>query len=173
MRTSAFPLVTMLLFAMPAILQAAEPDSNAKLPSRKAGLWELKTSMDEGNGPIDQIMKLCVDGHMEANTVTASMQQHKENCSSYQIKPDAGSVTVDADCMFNERKVVSSTKMAGDFQSAFEIKIDSATSDPQAKDQSIIIKRKITQSGKYLGESCGELKPGEAEGPDGKRVLVQ
>ena len=53
MRTSAFPLVTMLLFAMPAILQAAEPDSNAKLPSRKAGLWELKTSMDEGNGPID------------------------------------------------------------------------------------------------------------------------
>ena len=31
----------------------------------------------------------------------------------------------------------------------------------------------IEQQGKYLGESCGDLKAGEAMGTDGTRVMVQ
>ena len=63
--------------------------------------------------------------------------------------------------------------MSGDFKTAFEIKIQSTTSDPQKKDQSVVVKRTITQLGKYLGDSCGELKPGEAQAADGTRILVQ
>jgi hypothetical protein len=39
--------------------------------------------------------------------------------------------------------------------------------------RSVSVKRSITQTGKYLGESCGDLKAGEAKGADGKKVLVQ
>lgn len=165
---------------LPAALAAVTLSSVAwsegaapSLPTRKAGVWELKTVMDEGSGPRDQSIKMCIDDVMEHNTVKASLTEHKAACTTYDVKASDGKTVVDADCMFNERKVISTTTMSGDFKTAFEVKIDSTTSDPKAKDQSIVIKRTITQSGKYLSESCGDLKPGEAEGPDGKRVMVQ
>ena len=43
-----------------AMCGAAAADT-AKLPERKAGLWELSTTMDEGLGPKDQTMKICID----------------------------------------------------------------------------------------------------------------
>jgi hypothetical protein len=63
--------------------------------------------------------------------------------------------------------------MSGDFNSAFQIRIESTTTDPEQKDRSVVIKRTITQEGKYLGDKCGDLKPGEAQGTDGSRILVQ
>ena len=153
--------------------QAAETGTAPTLPMRKAGLWELKTSMDEGNGPREQVLKLCLNDEMEKTTVNASIAQHKEACTSYDIKPAATTTVVEADCIFNKRKVLSTTTMTGDFKTSFEVKINSTTSNPEAKDQSVVIKRTILQTGKYLSDSCGELKPGEAEGPDGKRIMVQ
>ena len=37
--------------------------------------------------------------------------------------------------------------MSGDFKSAFEIKIQSTTTEPEQKAQSVVIKRTITQLG--------------------------
>ncbi|MEQ1669930.1 MAG: DUF3617 family protein [Hyphomicrobium sp.] len=154
-------------------LPAYADDAAQTLPSRKAGIWELKTTMDEGNGPRDQTIKMCIDDAMEKSTVAASIAEHKESCESYKIKAAGGTTTVEADCQFNKRRVVSTTTMSGDFKTAFDIKIESRTTDPKEKSQTIVVNRTITQIGKYLGESCGELKPGEAEGPDGKKVMVQ
>lgn len=145
----------------------------ASLPERKAGLWELKTQMDEGNGSKDQVMKMCVDAGMEKNTVMGSIADHKANCSAYNIKTSGPNTIVDADCVYNGRKVISTTNMSGDFQSAFKITIESTTSDPKQTTQSIVVKRTITQLGKFVGDACGDLKPGEAEAPDGTRLLVQ
>jgi len=145
----------------------------AKLPERKAGLWELQTRMDEGNGPHDQTMKLCVDARMEKNTVSASVADHKANCSAYDIKASGGSTVVDSNCLFNGRRVISTTDMSGDFKSTFTIRIKSTTTEPQQTAQSVVVKRTITQLGKFVGDSCGDLKPGEAEATDGTRMLVQ
>lgn len=154
-------------------IPASAEDADPTLPSRKAGTWELKTVMDEGNGPRDQTIKMCIDDAMEKSTVAASIAEHKSSCASYKINAAGGTTTVDADCQFNKRRVVSTTMMTGDFKTAFDIKIESSTTDPKEKSQTIVVKRTITQTGKYLGESCGDLKPGEAEGPDGKKVMVQ
>jgi hypothetical protein len=62
--------------------------------------------------------------------------------------------------------------MSGDFQNAFDVKINSTTSGIQDS-QSISVKRVIEQRGKYLGESCGDLKAGEAMGSDGNKIMVQ
>ncbi|MBA2125327.1 hypothetical protein DLM45_03695 [Hyphomicrobium methylovorum] len=162
------PLLILTSGAAPAL--SAE---QAALPERKAGLWELKTTMDEGNGPRDQTMTLCVDQAMEHNTVQNSILEHKRSCAAYDIKAENGGTVVDADCTFNQRKVISTTSMSGDFKSGFEIKIDSTTSDPEKTNQSVVIKRTIAQTGKYLGEACGDLKPGEAKGSDGSKFMVQ
>jgi hypothetical protein len=146
----------------------------ATLPARKAGLWELKTSMDEGRGPREQSMKICIDAEMEANTVQASLAEHKKNCEKYEIKKEGGKVVVNMTCMFNERHVDGVTEMDGDFQSSFDIKIASTTSDTRdSTQQTITVKRVILQQGKYAGTDCGDLKGGEAQLPDGAKVMVQ
>lgn len=152
---------------------AHSEDSAPSLPTRKAGLWELKTVMDEGNGPRDQTLKICIDDRMERNTVSASVADHKANCSKYDVKAENGTTVTDAECIYNQRFVVSKTTMSGDFAKTFEIKIASTTSDPNAKEQSVVIKRTITQTGSYVGESCGDLKGGEAMGADGSKIAVQ
>ena len=168
--TTVLSTLSVFLFS---IVSDAALAGDQKLPMRKAGLWEMKTVMDEGNGPKDQTMKMCIDGEMERNTVDASLEEHKKACMQYDVKTDGGKTIVDADCTFSTRRVISTTTMTGDFSTAFEIAITSTTTSVEAKDQSVVVKRTIAQSGKYAGESCGELKAGEAEGTDGTRMMVQ
>ncbi len=155
---------------------AAAPQSHAgediALPLRKAGQWELKTVMDEGAGPKEQVLTICIDADMEKSTVAASKTENKQSCSKYEISKSGDTIIVDAQCNFNERDVTSRTEMSGDFAKAFQVKIDSTTSGTDGA-RSVTVKRTITQSGTYLGDSCGELKGGEAKGSDGKKVLVQ
>lgn len=144
------------------------------LPKRKAGLWELKTTMDEGRGPREQSLKICISDDMEANTVRASIAEHKQNCETYDIKKAGEETVVDAKCVFNGRNVESKTAMTGDFAKAFNVKIDSRSTDTQdSTGQTFVVQRTITQVGSYLGDTCGDLQPGEAAGPDGNRVTVQ
>jgi hypothetical protein len=62
--------------------------------------------------------------------------------------------------------------MSGDFETAFKVTIRSTTSGEE-RGQSVSVKRTITQAGKYLGESCGDLEAGEAMGADGHKIMVQ
>ena len=151
----------------------AMAEGAAELPQRKAGLWELKTTMDEGGkGPRDEALTICVEAEMERNTVRASLEEHKSSCTKYDVSRQGDVTKVDAACDFNGRHVDSVTEMSGDFQTAMLVKIESTTSGME-KNQSITVKRTITQNGKYLGESCGDLQPGEAKSPDGTKVMVQ
>jgi hypothetical protein len=151
----------------------AMADDAAELPVRKAGVWELKTVMDEGAGPHEQMFKMCIDKDMELQTMRSSLMEHRENCSSYEIKHQNDATTVDADCVFNQANIQSRTEMSGDFQTAFQIKIESTTVQTARTAQSRPVKRTIMQTGNYLGADCGDLKPGEAMGQDGTKVMAQ
>lgn len=142
------------------------------LPLRKAGRWELTTTMDEGGKKHEQSLTMCVDADMERNTATASDAEHKSSCTKYEVKKDGDAVVVDATCNMNGRDVESRTEMRGDFQTTFDVKVNSTTSGIEGT-QSISVPRTIVQHGKYLGESCDELKAGEAMAPDGTKVMVQ
>ncbi len=142
------------------------------LPERKAGLWELTTTMDEGMGPVDRTLTMCVDADMERNTVIASLIEHKQACSKYDISREGDKTVVNMSCRFDTRDVQGRTEMSGDFKTALLVKIESTTSGDH-RGQSVAVKRTITQTGRYLGESCGNLTGGEAMGSDGTRVMVQ
>lgn len=151
---------------------AAAISDDAGLPLRKAGSWELKTVMDEGRGPREQMLSMCIDADMERKTVAASGQEHRSDCSKYEIKKTGDTTTVDATCAYDERAVTTHTEMSGDFQTAFRVRVESTTSGA-LRGQPISIKRTIIQEGKYLGAGCGELQAGEAKGVDGRMVVVQ
>lgn len=159
-------------FAGAASLAGAAFADVVSLPERKAGLWELTTTMDEGQGAVDRTLTMCVDADMERNTVIASMIEHKQRCSKYDIKKDGDTTVVEMSCRFDRRDVQSRTEMSGDFATSLLVKISSTTSGDH-RGQSVAVNRTITQTGRYLGQSCGDLTGGEAKGSDGTRVMVQ
>ena len=144
----------------------------AQLPMRKAGLWQLTTVMDEGSGPKEHVLKMCVDAGMEQNTVQASLAEHRQNCSRYEVNGTGDAVAVDAECVFNGATVRSRTEMSGDFNKTFEVKIESTTVRTQGG-QSQSVKRLIKQTGSYLGEACGDVGAGEAMDAGGNKIPVQ
>jgi hypothetical protein len=151
---------------------AAIAETVTELPLRKAGRWEMKTTWDEGNGPREQLVTMCVDGDMERNTAAASAAEHKQSCTKYAVGKTGDTFTVDATCRMNERDVTSHTEMSGDFKTTFKVKIDSTTSGVEGA-QSVSVKRTIIQEGKFAGDACGDLKAGEAMGADGHKIMVQ
>ena len=166
--TTAILLAAASVALQPAAAYAAGTD----LPLRKAGRWEQKTSMEEGGKKHEQTLTICIDAEMERNTALASDAEHKKSCSKYEVRKVGDTVIVESNCNMNKRDVESRTEMSGDFQSAFNVKINSTTSGMQDS-QSVSVKRVIEQQGKFLGESCGDLKAGEAMGTDGTRLMVQ
>jgi hypothetical protein len=166
--TTAILLSAALAALQPATAYAADTD----LPLRKAGRWEQKTTMDEGGKKHEQTLTICIDAEMERNTALASDAEHKKSCAKYDVKKEGGTVVVESTCNMNGRDVESRTEMKGDFQTAFDVTINSTTSGMQDS-QSVSVKRVIEQQGKFLGESCGDLKAGEAMGTDGTRLMVQ
>lgn len=167
----ALAAVVLALGSVSHVASAAPDDIS--LPTRKGGLWELKTTMDEGRGPREHLIRMCIEADMERNTVQANIIEHLESCKKYDVK--RGDVTtIDADCKFNGADVTSFTEMRGDFAKSFEVQIKSTTVPPMSTGgQTVPIKRTITQIGTYVGEACGDLKPGEAAGSDGKGYMVQ
>lgn len=143
------------------------------LPTRAAGKWKIDTTMDEGKGPKKQTLTMCVDEQMEKTTAKSSLREHQANCSKYEIKKIDSKVVVDAVCRYGRADVESRTEMEGDFQKSFTVKISSTTVHPTREGQSRAVKRTINQAGTHLGTSCGDLKPGEAMGTDGTKILVQ
>jgi Protein of unknown function (DUF3617) len=161
-----------LVAAALAAMATSVVAETTSLPLRKAGRWELTTSMDEGGKKHEQALTLCIDADMERNTAAASDVEHKSSCTKYEVKKDGDAVVVDATCKMNGRDVESRTEMRGDFQTVFEVKINSTTSGIDGA-RSISVPRTIVQQGKYIGEACGDLKAGEAMAPDGTKVMVQ
>jgi hypothetical protein len=146
------------------------------LPLRKAGLWEVRTQTDEGNGMRNQALTMCIGDAMERTAVRTSGAANRANCSMYDVKKTSDGTTVDALCTYDDRKVTSRTELHGDFTSVFKVKVESTTSGNAPKAQGghpVNVHRVIRQEGKYLGESCGDLKAGEGKTPTGNTVTVQ
>lgn len=148
----------------------------AELPLRKAGLWDVRTETDEGSGVTNQLLTMCIGEQMEQDTVRAGMVDNRSNCAQYEIKKAGDTVTVDAACTYDERQVKNHTELKGDFKTTFLVTVESTTHGKAPRSmggQPVDVLRKIRQEGKYLGESCGELKAGEAKTKDGQVVTVR
>jgi hypothetical protein len=165
--------LTAAVLLLTTLLQAPASASDGDLPQRQPGKWKLQTEMDEGRGPIKQSLTMCITEEMEKNTAAASANEHKTNCSRYDVKKDGDKTIVDAECAYAVDKVTSHTEISGDFKTSFTVKIDSKTITTPPTGKPIQRERKIDQSGEHLGDDCGDIKPGEAVTEDGSRVMVQ
>ncbi len=168
-------IIAILAASIASTVCIAADGEASDLPLRKAGLWELRTETSEGNGTQTQQLTMCIGEQMERETVRTSGMENRANCAKYDVEKVGDKTIVDARCVYDDRKVVTRTELEGDFTTSFRAKVTSSTDGTAPKHRGghpVNVRRTIHQEGKYLGESCGNLKAGEAKTTDGRTVTV-
>jgi hypothetical protein len=93
------------------------------LPTRKPGLWELKTTAD-GQGAPSQVMKQCVDAATDAQMQSFAASMSAKMCEQ-KVTRGGGSIVTDAVCRMGPITMRTHSVTTGDFNSAYTTKTKS------------------------------------------------
>ena len=159
----------MRLLIVCAFTLAATPALAIDMPPRKAGLWELKMTMEGGRMP-PQTFQHCIDAatDKEMNTVGAARAQQ---CSRQDVQRSGNTITVDSVCDIGVGKATSHAVVTGDFDSAYTVKVNSKR-DGMPANAKIPAETTMTIEAKYLGTCKADQKPGDMIMGNGMKVNI-
>lgn len=110
--------------AISLLLAAPAPALALDMPTRKAGLWELKMTFVGRNLPA-QVMKHCVDAATDKLMNANFGGSNEQFCSKQDMKPSGSTITIDSVCKFGEATTTSHAVVTGSFDSAYTIDVAS------------------------------------------------
>jgi len=96
------------------------PAAALDLPTRKPGLWELKTST-EGQSAASQVMKQCVDAATDAQMQSFGASISAKMCEQ-EARREGDSIVTDAVCRMGPITMRTHSVTTGDFNSAYTTK---------------------------------------------------
>jgi Protein of unknown function (DUF3617) len=135
-------------------LAATRPAFAADLPSRKPGLWEIKTTI-EGRNPPTQVLKQCIDAATDAMTMSITGPLSAAVCPKREIKSSGDSITVDSACTIGKNTDTVHTEITGSFDSAYTMTVKSDGADLPGGTMTMTI------AGTRLGDCSPDQKPGD------------
>lgn len=155
-----------------ALLLSASPAFALDLPTRKAGLWELKMEFQGHNLPA-QLMQQCTDASTDKLMTLNFGGAAERNCQKRDVQNSGGTITVDSVCQFGDATTTSHAVVSGDFNSAYMVQINSTRQGgrpiPGAAPGG---ETHITIAAKYLGPCASGQKPGDVMMGNGVRMNV-
>ena len=102
----------------------ATPALAQDMPSRKAGLWEMTMTMDGRGGP-PQTMQQCIDAATDKSMQDMSQgMRGAQTCSKREMKKVGNTIEFDSVCNTGGGTTTSHGVVAGDFNSAYTVKIN-------------------------------------------------
>jgi hypothetical protein len=113
------------LAVIAAVLLFAVPAWAAELPTRKAGLWEIKMEFQGHSRLPMQTMKQCTDASSDKLMTYNFGGAAEHNCQKQDIGSSGGTITIDSVCSFNGTTSTSHAVIAGDFNSAYTVEVTS------------------------------------------------
>jgi Protein of unknown function (DUF3617) len=137
--------------------------SAAELPTRKAGLWEIKTTASAGrSAQIQECVDAKTDQAMQAQV--GSMPQR--DCSKRDVQKSGDTTTIDSVCTVAGKIRTAHVVITGSFDSGYTMVITSQSGTPPAP-------RIVTMSAKWLGPCAADQKPGDMIMPNGTKMNLQ
>ena len=94
------------------------------MPTRKAGLWELKMEFQGRNIP-PQLMQQCTDPATDQLMTLNFGGAAERNCQKRDIQPTAAPSPSTSVCQFGDATTTSHAVVSGDFNSAYTVQINS------------------------------------------------
>jgi hypothetical protein len=152
-----------VLAALPAWAASA-----VELPTRKAGLWEIK--MVRTGSPLpDMTMQHCTDETTDKAMSGSFSPMSKDMCSRNDIQKTAAGYTTDSVCTVGGMSVTSHSETTGDFNSAYTVKVASHSQGGPSGPRDTT----MTLEAKWLGACKADQKPGDILMPGGRKMNVK
>jgi hypothetical protein len=141
------PVLTCLavLSAVPAIA--------ADLPTRKSGLWEIRSQM--AGMPTQGPMQMCVD--RASDNLMRERAREKVDCPVMNIERGAGKVTIHSVCKQAGTTATTDAVVTGDFDSSYRSDMVIRYDPPQHG----MKETKMQQEARWLGPCKPGQKPGD------------
>jgi hypothetical protein len=154
----------LVLWTLPALAASA-----VELPTRKAGLWEIK--MLRTGGPMPEMtMQHCTDEATDKQMTSTFSPMAKDACSRNETAKTATGYTTDSICTVSGMTMTSHSDVTGDFNSAYTVKV---TSHSQGGPAGAARDSNTTLDAKWLGACKADQKPGDIVMPGGLKMNIK
>jgi len=157
----------LLVSAAPAFAPALALD----MPTRKAGLWELKMVFEGRNLP-DQVMKQCVDAATDKLMNANFGGSNEQACSKQDVTKSAGTLTIDSVCTFGGAVSTSHAVITGSFDSAYTMEVATKREGASPAGQRAYGETHMKIEAKWLGACAAGQKPGDVIMSNGMTMNV-
>lgn len=142
------------------------------MPTRKAGLWELKMEFQGRNLPA-QVMQQCTDATTDKLMTLNFGGAAERNCQKRDVQNNGGTIPIDSVCQFGDATTTSHAVVSGDFNSAYTVQINSTRQGgrpiPGAAPGG---EAHMTIAAKWLGPCAAGQKPGDVMTGNGMKINV-
>jgi Protein of unknown function (DUF3617) len=146
-------------------LFGAIPALAAEMPSRKAGLWEVKTSFENRNVPAQTIQQ-CIDASTDQMMQSNAGAFSQSACSKRDVQRSANGITIDSTCTIGGKTATSHAVVAGSFDSAYTMTVTSQSEGMPGG------KMTMTMAAKWLGPCAADQKPGDMIMGNGMKMNI-
>jgi hypothetical protein len=139
------------------------PAPAAELPSRKPGLWEVKTSIGNSSAPA-RVVQQCIDAATDQMMQSSAGPFASAACPERKVQSSEGSITIDSTCTFGGKPATAHSVVAGSFDSAYTMTVTAKSEDIPGG------KMMMTMEAKWLGPCAADQKPGDVVLGNGVKI---
>ena len=143
-------------------LLLAGPAAADDAASRKPGLWEVKTSIDDRGRAVT--VQQCIDAATDQMLQSSAGPFSAPLCAGREVKTSEDGMTIDTQCTFNGKPASAHAVITGNFDSAYTMMVTAEGVDLPAT--------KMTMDGKWLGACAPDQKPGDVIMANGVKVNI-
>jgi hypothetical protein len=147
------------------VLSCAMPALSAELPSRKPGLWQVKTSIGGSNVPAP-VIKQCIDATTDQMMQSSAGPFAPAACPERDVQRSENSITIDSTCVLDGKPATAHAAITGSFDSAYTMMVTSQR--PDISDG----KMTMTIDAKWLGPCAADQKPGDVIMSNGMKINI-
>lgn len=141
------------------------PASAAELPSRKPGLWQVKTSIEGDHAP-DRVIQQCIDAATDQMMQSSAGPFAPAACPERDVQRSENSTTIDFICAVGGKPATAHSVITGSFDSAYTMTVTSQSTE--IPDGKMI----MTMDAKWLGPCAADQKPGDIIMSNGMKINV-
>jgi len=159
-------LLTCLCSGALAMLSAAGANAD-DLPTRKAGLWEMKI-VKTGSPLPEMTMQHCTDEATDKDMNNTVQPMAKQICSKQEVKKTATGYVSDSVCSVAGMTMTTHAEIVGDFSSGYTVTSNSHSEGGPASLRDVTTKIEA----KWLGACKPDQKPGDIVMPGGFKMNI-
>jgi uncharacterized protein DUF3617 len=146
-----------LIHPLPAVAE--------ELPSRKPGLWEVRTTIGNNSGQAP-VIRQCIDAATDQMLQSNTGPFAASTCPEREVKRSDNAMTIDSMCTFGGKPATVHSVANGNFDSQYTMTVTAQSAELPGG------KMTMTMQARWLGPCAADQKPGDVIMSNGVKINV-